>query len=678
MRISPVRPAYLLLGLGVVLTAAGALAIDAARGILNGEAMADRTAAALDDPRVGAFVADRLTNAVLAEKPDLVAFRPIIAATAGGLVETAPFRAIVRSAVRTAHRSALSTTGQRVLVSLPDVGVLVQSAVQSMSPEMADKIPPRIEAFASDLDRAPGHWTGSRKGLRLLDFLVAGRRWRSCCWARSWSSWASGSRPSAAGPCCAPASACWSPPCCCSPSFPRVARWRRIISQEALERGAIAGSLARLFHRTRGLGHHARRHRPAGDGRRDLAARSGRPDPPRGTAVPHPRDATQDAGPGPALVARHDAGRRARGGLTRSMPPPRSRCSPDSGVCYIGLRELFRLVLGALPEETAGSGGAGAKAGRPLAQRAGWRSCPCSSWCSVAPSWRWRGPGSRSRRAARWSAMGRRCSATAGWTRWCSPPRTTRCRTWKCRNWMFPQQNGEHPAAAAGRHSRPADRRAQRRAGRGHRAHRSRRRGPVGHEDRARRWAIRRPPWRSGSGTASPASPAGRAALYLCHGFCEIGSRPLVPELEEIRNFLRGNPEEVLVMVIEDYAPPETIAADFEKTGLAPVRVSRPDGAAAADAARARSTRARHSIVFLESGTPGVPWLLPGVRRRDHGDTVHLPRARPVFLQGQPRRQQRAAVPDQPLDRVHARHPSRATPRSSTATTSCSSGRASA
>ena len=146
MKITSSSLAYLLLGLGLLLTAVGRPGQRRRPGHpqRRGDGRPDR--GRLDDPRVAAFVADRLTNAVLAEKPDLVAFRPIIAATAGGLVETAPFRAIVRSAVRTAHRSAVSTTGQRVLLSLPDVGVLVQSAVQSMSPEMADKIPPRLEA----------------------------------------------------------------------------------------------------------------------------------------------------------------------------------------------------------------------------------------------------------------------------------------------------------------------------------------------------------------------------------------------------------------------------------------------------------------------------------------------------------------------------------------------------
>jgi hypothetical protein len=104
--------------------------------------------------------------------------------------------------------------------------------------------------------------------------------------------------------------------------------------------------------------------------------------------------------------------------------------------------------------------------------------------------------------------------------------------------------------------------------------------------------------------------PSGPPALYLCHGFCEIGSRLLEPELENVRNFLRGNPEEVLVMVIEDYAPPATIAADFEKAGLAPYAYRGPM-AAPLPTLRSLIEAGTPLIVFLESGSPGVPWLHP-------------------------------------------------------------------
>ena len=50
MRNSSSTFAYPILALGLVVTALGALASDASRGVLNGEAMADRTAAASMTP----------------------------------------------------------------------------------------------------------------------------------------------------------------------------------------------------------------------------------------------------------------------------------------------------------------------------------------------------------------------------------------------------------------------------------------------------------------------------------------------------------------------------------------------------------------------------------------------------------------------------------------------------
>ena len=51
--------------------------------------------------------------------------------------------------------------------------------------------------------------------------------------------------------------------------------------------------------------------------------------------------------------------------------------------------------------------------------------------------------------------------------------------------------------------------------------------------------------------------PDGPRGLYLCHGFCELGAEPLVPWLRTLRDFLAANPREVVLLVIEDYVPPE-------------------------------------------------------------------------------------------------------------------------
>ncbi len=483
MNNSSSRLAYPILALGLLLTAVGAVASDAARGILNGEAMADRTAAALNDPRVSAFVADRLTNAVLAEKPDLVAFRPIIAATAGGLVETAPFRAIVRSAVRTAHRSAVSTTGQRVLLSLPDVGVLIQSAVQSMSPEMADKIPPRLESFASDLNQRP-EMDKIRKGLRLLDFLShLGRTlllsgpvliilgiWLARERRRALLRAGIGLLVAAV---------------LLVAVLPAGRAMAAILSQEALERGAIAGLWRAYF---RGLV--AWGITLGGIGLLITAAATSlleAVDPIRRAEQLFRSIATPPRTQG--LILLWSLGMTLAGGLVVANPVDAAAAITllaGLGLCYIGLRELFRLVLGALPEETAEVAALERQAGWPLVYPAGGGRFP------PRPGTRWR----------RRRAGPARQAGTSGRTdgvQWVGPAlRPSGGRGGIRRYAQFDVERGnagvdvpaaerQHPAAAAGWHSRPADRRAQRRAGGRHRAHRPRSRGTVGHEDRERR-----------------------------------------------------------------------------------------------------------------------------------------------------------------------------------------------
>ena len=604
MRISPVRPAYFLLGLGVVLTAAGALAIDASRGILNGEAMADRTAAALVDPRVGAFVADRLTNAVLTEKPDLVAFRPIIAATAGGLVQTAPFRAIVRQAVRTAHRSALSTTGQRVLVSLPDVGVLVQSAVQSMSPAMADKIPPRIEAFASDLAARPA--TGRiQEGLRILG-LIARAALALLLLGPALvilGIWLAPDRRRAllrAGIGLLVAAVLL---------FGVIPAGRAVavlISHEALERGAIAGLWRAYF-----TGLVAWSITLGGIGLLVTSAATSLLE----TADPIHRAeelfrilATPPKSAG--LVLLWSLGLTLVGGLVVAFPSDAAAAITllaGLGVCYVGLRELFRLVLGALPEETAAEAAREAKSGGWLNRRLVVVSLLVLVLGGTVVVLARPGKSDVSAGPMQCNGSSTLCDRHLDEVVFATTHNSM--SNVDMRNWMFPQQNGSiqrqlqagirallidvHngvPVEGIVRTDLDAEAQSALKI-----------ENAVG--DSATAVAVRIRNRLTGE-------PSGPPARYLCHGFCEIGSAPLVPELEEVRDFLRGNPEEVLVMVIEDYAPPDSIAADFEKAGLAQY-VYRGPITAPLPTLRSLIGAGTPLVVFLESGTPGVPWLYP-------------------------------------------------------------------
>ena len=112
-----------------------------------------------------------------------------------------------------------------------------------------------------------------------------------------------------------------------------------------------------------------------------------------------------------------------------------------------------------------------------------------------------------------------------------------------------------------------------------------------------------------------PEPPHRRAERSAARSTCATASArsaatPSCRSWRRFANFIRGNPEEVLVMVIEDYAPPETIAADFEKTGLAQYAYRGPM-AQPLPTLRALIEAGTPLIVFLESGAPGVPWLYP-------------------------------------------------------------------
>jgi len=61
---------------------------------------------------------------------------------------------------------------------------------------------------------------------------------------------------------------------------------------------------------------------------------------------------------------------------------------------------------------------------------------------------------------------------------------------------------------------------------------------------------------------------SGTTEPYLCHTLCELGAEPLDQELTVIRTFLEQHPTQVLIVIVEDYVPPQVIERAFERTGL--------------------------------------------------------------------------------------------------------------
>jgi hypothetical protein len=136
--------ANLLLVLGLVVAGTSAVVAHLARAVLDEEAFSERLVAALDRPAVGALVAHEIANGVVAANRDLTGVRPVITAMAQGLIRTPAFHALARRGARDAHALLFSEGAERVMLSMPDVGVLLRGALETVSPQIAQRIPASV------------------------------------------------------------------------------------------------------------------------------------------------------------------------------------------------------------------------------------------------------------------------------------------------------------------------------------------------------------------------------------------------------------------------------------------------------------------------------------------------------------------------------------------------------
>lgn len=63
-------------------------------------------------------------------------------------------------------------------------------------------------------------------------------------------------------------------------------------------------------------------------------------------------------------------------------------------------------------------------------------------------------------------------------------------------------------------------------------------------------------------------APPGPRGTYLCHVACQIGATPLAEGFGVIRRFVKANPDDVLVLVVEDAIPPAAIVEAMRASGL--------------------------------------------------------------------------------------------------------------
>ncbi len=593
--------ASVLLGVGVLLTTLGIVLVDVRQALLTPDGLSRRAGVALADPRVSAFLADRATNLVLAAQPDLTAFRPVIAAVASATVSSHAFQKAMQVSVRSAAAALTKEGTSNVALSVPDLGILLRSAVAQGNPSLAERIPPRVRGVVADL--------GQGKTSRMIVNALRVSRWLAGFVALLLSL---GALALAGGV--------------------TLARDRRRALLEAAVNLVAAGVVLLILRSAGGWAVQAAAAEPLA--REALAGvwaafTAGL----RGWALTLSLVGIVTAASAHSLLGRIpvsdmlarswraalDPPGGARGRLARSLalvaagvgamlyPSVVTRwvTLAAGGLCaFLGVREALTLLQSRLaaagddPAEPARGAGVGRvvvvggvtlllaigavalmrPVPPPVVQNPG--LCNGSAAVCDRPLDQVTFAGSHNSMSA---------ADVPGWMLPQQERGVAGQLTDGIRAFLFDVHYGR-PAGGAVVTDLDSET-----------ASRAKIEEAVGREGVAAAVRIRN---RFAGGQLGP------RGLYLCHGFCELGAQPLVPWLSTLADFLVQHPEEVVILVVEDYVSPEDLAAEFEKAGLASL-VYRGNGRRPWPTIREMIDTNQRVVAMTESGRPGVSWLLP-------------------------------------------------------------------
>lgn len=110
------------------------------------------------------------------------------------------------------------------------------------------------------------------------------------------------------------------------------------------------------------------------------------------------------------------------------------------------------------------------------------------------------------------------------------------------------------------------------------------------------------------SGAIDRANPP-REGLWLCHGVCRAGAVELVPALEDIGDWLRAHPDEIVTLIVQDDISPEDTEKAFRAAGLEDLlHTPSADPDAPWPTLGEMIDSGRRLVVFAEKADGPAPW----------------------------------------------------------------------
>lgn len=136
---------------GVLLLVVGGVAGVVNREVLDGDRFGSHVDALRSDPDVASQLGGLITGRLIGAQPDLVAVRPLIAATATEVVSSRSLGPLVRRSATPLYNAFVLGQDDPVVLRLADVGAVVVGALRTLAPGTAVRLPPRLDVRLSDV-----------------------------------------------------------------------------------------------------------------------------------------------------------------------------------------------------------------------------------------------------------------------------------------------------------------------------------------------------------------------------------------------------------------------------------------------------------------------------------------------------------------------------------------------
>ena len=108
---------------------------------------------------------------------------------------------------------------------------------------------------------------------------------------------------------------------------------------------------------------------------------------------------------------------------------------------------------------------------------------------------------------------------------------------------------------------------------------------------------------------AGAAPPPSERKLYLCHNYCELGASRAADSFRAIRDFLRENPNEVILLDIEDHVSGADAVKELKKSGLADLAYTWTPGTPMPTLRQMIKTK-KNVLIMAEYRGGAAPWYL--------------------------------------------------------------------